>query len=890
MNSTIYNKPPLTPLISCLMVTTCDQYRFNFLEGSIASYISQDYVNKELIILIDSWHESCTEQLQAYLSSLKRPDIHYIVAGSKLSLGALRNLSMANAKGDLFCQWDDDDLSHPRRLAAQAQFLAYGGYDATILTDNLHIFDQGRVCYWETGKRNLVGGRPCTLMVRKEHGLRYPESGPKSARGEDTRFLTELKTKLKVGYFEAPAFYYLYFFHGNNTMNSAHHRMLALRTSVAEQQVVENRDYLVLGIKQVVGFDSPTLTIKGVDGPLFTWSRFNDSIVFEQAKTAYRARKIVLLPSGKRGISLVHSAGASSLTRMPTPTAKEVRRMTDFKPLDEHAWDLYMTHKRAPSDPSASIDFLNGLAKDGFLISDEDLKAKIANDDEPCSQKQVSIQSFGVPTCGRPEALRRCIGSFLDNFREHSRKPRVIVADDSPLLSQQAKNLAILNELSASNPEFEFSYAGLHEKRRYSEFVAQQSGVDPNIIEFGLFNPENLTKKACGPNRNALFFETIGECFLSADDDTICRPVPSPHIRPVIEVTSVDDPTLVRLFPDQRTLLGECTPSNVDLVGVHESVLAKSLGAVLRSQPGTPVTFGHLTADFLSRLEKKPIRTKVAWVGIYGDPGSTYPTYYLWKDDLVYNQLTASEDAYHRLTISRQIFRAPPCVTFGAGGYCQSTVLAYDHRNMLPPFMPLRGLDIVFGKMLVDYYRDSVIGYLPWTVLHSPPRTVSNNQEDFANSAASIPYYVILLSLSGMHSPSEFEPNPAEAIGKLGEHLCSVGSLPAPEFEEVLRTRLWAAASHRIDYLSRRLRDSPRAPHYWSEDIQVHIDALSKRFTPNGLREALFINGCDFAQRLVLIQRLTVRFGDLLRVWSSLIEAAAELKSRGIQLARPVST
>src|SRR3984957_4311504 len=742
------------PLISCLMVTLADEQRLKLLQASVASYNSQTYQNKELIVVIDHSGDKERKALLSYLSSLGQRDVRCIVPDRKLSLGALRNLSMASAQGEVLCQWDDDDLSHPDRLTAQARFLKTNHYDAAILADNLHIFQYEGLCYWESGKRNLMGGRPSTLMLRNGCGLSYPESGPRSVRGENADFLKQLKSTCKVGYFEAPAFHYLYFFHGGNTMDSTHHRMLTMRTCVPKEQVAGSRERLVKGIKEVVGFDLPALHVMAKRGPLFSWSRSTDLIILEHAKISYRSRKILLFPAGKAGMSLVYSPSQSSLTKMATPLAESLLRMTDFMPLDEHAWDLDASQKRSASYPALFKDVLSGLAKEGLLISDEELKAKIKCQDEEASDQQSAIQSLGVPTCGRPETLHRCITGFLQNFREYGRAPRVIVADDSALPSQQMANQTYLEEHRKSFPEFEFSYAGLAEKRHYSELLARHSGVHPDIIEFGLFNPENLTKKACGPNRNALFLETVGERFLSVDDDVVCRPSVSPEIRHAIGITTVEDPTRVHLFPDRQALLNELPASSIDVLGVHESVLGKPLGGVFRSQPETPVTFGRLRSDFLNLLEKRAVRARVSWSGIYGDSGSRYPTYYLWRDDFTYKQLTESEEEYRRLSVSRQILRLPASLTFGAGGYCQSTALAYDHRTVLPPFMPLRGLDIVFGKILVHSYRDSVIAYLPSALLHSPPRAMSAGAEDITKAGHSVPYYAIVLSLIETHSPS----------------------------------------------------------------------------------------------------------------------------------------
>ena len=465
----------------------------------------------------------------------------------------------------------------------------------------------------------------------------------------------------------------------------------------------------------------------------------------------------------------------------------------------------------------------------------------------------------------------------------------MIVADDSDLPSQQAANLACLVKLSRSHPEFEFKFAGLPEKHCYSKLLAQHSGIQSDIVNFALFHQEGGAKRACGPNRNALFFETVGECFLSADDDVVCRPSATGDIRQTVEVTSVEDPTRVTLFQDRRALLRQHPDSDVDIIALNESVLGTSLGALFRGRPEIPATFRRLNADSKCRLERGAAKIRVSWNGIYGDSGAKYPAYYLWKDKYTYDQLTISEKLYRKLSLTRQIFRSPTCLTVGTGAYCQSTALAYDHRTILPPFMPLRGLDVVFGKILVSCFSDSLIAYLPWALLHSPLERRGNSAKDLTRSGYAVPYYAVLKALIGMWTSAGFDGDATKALLALGGHLSSIGMFTARDFEEVLQTCLWMSVGRRIERLDRQLR-FPEAPHYWSSDIRAHIDVLTERLTPAGLRKSILAEESDLAagERLALAQRLTLRFGQLLQAWPSLIEAAIYLKSKGIRIARPV--
>jgi len=520
----------------------------------------------------------------------------------------------------------------------------------------------------------------------------------------------------------------------------------------------------------------------------------------------------------------------------------------------------------------------------------EALRERIIGCDREEPGRQPIISSIGIPTCDRPDALHRCAKSFLDNCRVYGRKPRVLVTDDSTLPAYQAANVAYLKNLHRVYPEFQFTYAGFAEKRSYSKTLARFCGLDPAVLEFALFNPENLSRIACGPNRNALFLETVGECFLSVDDDVVCHPSVEPNMSRVVKVTSRYDPTRVWMFPDRQTLLRDRPSCVVDLLALQESILGKSLGALLHSRPEQSVVFGRLSRNFRYRLQSGPTRIKVSWNGIYGDSGARYPNYYLWKDRSIFQQLTAGEEIYRSLSLSRQIFRSPACLTVGASGYCQSTALAYDHRALLPPFMPLRGLDFVFGQTLVTCFRDSLIGYHPWALMHAPVEARRNSSEDIQRGSEAICYYEILKALIATYSDGNSGTTGSESLQKLGDHLCSIGALSAGEFEELLQSCLWGRIGRRINRFDRILQDAPQAPRYWADDLLAQIRVLRGKLTAAGLRQSVLAEESNLPpeQRVVLAQRLTARFGRLLQAWPALIEAVRDLKAKETHLGRPL--
>ena len=68
-------------------------------------------------------------ELTEYLHSLDDARIRplEVPASERLTLGALRNLSLSNARGKYVAQWDDDDWSAPTRLAEQTAAICRSG-------------------------------------------------------------------------------------------------------------------------------------------------------------------------------------------------------------------------------------------------------------------------------------------------------------------------------------------------------------------------------------------------------------------------------------------------------------------------------------------------------------------------------------------------------------------------------------------------------------------------------------------------------------------------------------------------------------------------------------------------------------------------------------------
>jgi glycosyltransferase involved in cell wall biosynthesis len=206
------------PLVSCLLVTQAA--RAALAPRAIAAFNRQSYPRRELVIVsVDD---------VAPLGSLVRPPAPVQVhqAPAHLTLGDLRNLAVERAAGEYVATWDDDDWSHPQRLARQLAVLRAAGAQGCVLhrcifADEAHD-DYVIVYAWpHTGY--------ASMLARKADLPPYPAL----ARGEDRGLHS-----MTIVALDEPRLY-VRTLHAANTCDTAHatrlmRRLTSHRLSAAE--------------------------------------------------------------------------------------------------------------------------------------------------------------------------------------------------------------------------------------------------------------------------------------------------------------------------------------------------------------------------------------------------------------------------------------------------------------------------------------------------------------------------------------------------------------------------------------------------------------------------------------------------------------------------------
>lgn len=208
-------------LVSCLCVTHKKPHR---LRRAVDCFLAQRHSPKELIIVYeDDDHE--TEQMVERLSS-EHSDLLFptkVSATPKLTLGELRNIAIAGARGDYLCQWDDDDWYHRDRISSQLGAAVRNSRSASLLTHWIIYDDVCKQAYFSL-LRLWEGSLLCRKDVFTEE-VKYPAL----SRGEDSALVNTLVEKGYIYPLIAPDLY-IYTVHHSNTWPRSHFDWLFSRS------------------------------------------------------------------------------------------------------------------------------------------------------------------------------------------------------------------------------------------------------------------------------------------------------------------------------------------------------------------------------------------------------------------------------------------------------------------------------------------------------------------------------------------------------------------------------------------------------------------------------------------------------------------------------------
>jgi len=600
----------------------------------------------------------------------------------------------------------------------------------------------------------------------------------------------------------------------------------------------------------------------------------------------YRCVEIQRFPLGDSK-DLVYFSDEKVSHVLPSDITRVLDACRTFKTLPDHVESVCSKFRFGPERFDAIEKLLGDFVQTGMFVTQQDLLTECSSLAESV-ETNMPIATVGVVTRNRTPQMKRCLESYIENCRQYGRENDFVVMDDSENAEVRKEHRQILRSLK-ERYGVEIRYAGQEEKRRYTDALINAIELPSDVVRFALFDVAGCGC-SIGANRNALLLDTVGDLFFSADDDTVCRLTPHPEINSDIAFFSEIDPTEFWFYPDREAALQSTTTVEQDHLALHESLLGKNLGNVLKDLPESAAVKMNEVCPHLYKGLKSGVGTvRVTFNGIVGDSAIPTPAGYLTGfQGNTRTRLTESESTYDSAFTSREVMRSVNCASIYHGTQLMGTVLGIDNRNLLPPFMPVqRNEDGVFGFLLSVCFDHSFFGYLPWAILHAAEsRKYSPNY--MAHVADRILTDLIIFTLAAQ------PPRPGHLTGRerlmsLGTFLTEIGSLAQPEFEEFVQLQISLRLSQLLSSLEQTLKKYKGSPDFWARDLRAYIqttqEALQRKdcIIAHDLRE-----GRTDEEVVRLSQQLVLGFGRLLQAWPDMMIAAKDLRIRGVRLAQPV--
>ena len=637
--------------------------------------------------------------------------------------------------------------------------------------------------------------------------------------------------------------------------------------------------------------------------------------------TRYVRGEIARFPVG-RGSQLVYSVANGAAKILPAQVAAWLESIQQFGTIAEHARGILAavmhgqvgrrsafsgaptsgsrlgrltrifrqaSASRAPRLPERALDAvlspiadeLRQLAQAELIIGEDSLFEAIRQH-TPSNATAEPISTVGVITKDRVDCLERCLLSIVDNCRRHSRRPKLVVADDSANNPNLDLNRETLGRLSRRF-NVRIDHIGREEKTEYLKALGRAGQFPQEILEFALGDPEQCGHST-GANRNWLLLQCSGEMCLSLDDDVTCLTArPAAQRAPLpsgpsggIAFQSAGLAQEFYFFPDRESAIGAVASEDLDFLAIHEELLGRGIGTCAFAAADVV----RIDPSFVRPLMCGEGRVLLTQNGAVGDSGMTSPLW-LWLRGDSRERMVSPEGARALASGSREILRFAPHQTVTTDPWCMGMALGFDNRDLLPPFFPvLRTQDALFGSTLRACFPRGYIGHLPWAVLHSPPERRAVKAPPAGTSVNT--FDIVVVCISSLIQSQEATDGPVR-MRAFGKHLIEVGTLPQVEFEEFIRLRLWRQQSTIISQLEATVDHYGRRPAHWAADIDRHMHCLRQSLlgTDYIVPRDLTIDG-SAAGALCKARRLVHLFGRTLEYWPDIVATAKALKMKGV--------
>ena len=503
------------------------------------------------------------------------------------------------------------------------------------------------------------------------------------------------------------------------------------------------------------------------------------------------------------------------------------------------------------------------------------------------STPAVQISTVGVVTCDRHPQLMRCLNTYADNMRLYGRTPNILVADDSGDANARTACREWLSSFS-QRTQLSVFYVGLEEKLEFQQRLIE-GGVPERLVRFALTNVFNVARSP-GANRNALMLHTVGEAFLSCDDDSVCWIGDLRDGYNSVEVSPIRGSLQDIQFVGSRArAVKEVTRCVCDLLSAHEQLLGRTLPDLARAATSGPNDMPEkIGIRSLCDLAEERGKVVVTLTGVVGESG--IPEYYHFFMSRNYQGTTRQRflecwQAHGDVEATHSIVSGVHRPTVIQGRVATTTATGFDNRELLVPFISSGcGEDTVFGNTLVQTMSDAYIGHVPFALLHAPPykKPYRPLKPDFT--------IMDMIRVVLERSTLLLGDSVKTRIKRLGQYLIECGEADVDDFADLLRRRAILQLFYLIDRSEQFLDEFKGVPAELVDSIEKYIVALQSAIkNPGAGAPTDFGASLSVPERYRLAQQFIKGFGELLCWWPEMVTETQRLKSKGVTLGKRLS-
>jgi Glycosyl transferase family 2 len=173
----------------CGLMLTAD--RHELASKAVACFLRQTYKNKALVIY-DTGEKPLPVEVGDNIAHLRAPE-------RGLPIGALRNNANRFVGADIIVHWDDDDWSHPNRIAEQVAFLQESGAQAVGYNELLFWREPQTWLYTHT-RQDYAAGTSLCYWRKTWEGKQFRDDFPQpNGTGEDHEWIQGLTVHATSG-------------------------------------------------------------------------------------------------------------------------------------------------------------------------------------------------------------------------------------------------------------------------------------------------------------------------------------------------------------------------------------------------------------------------------------------------------------------------------------------------------------------------------------------------------------------------------------------------------------------------------------------------------------------------------------------------------------------